>query len=333
MTGPADLWDMADLLTPMAVRTAATLRLADHMAQGARTAPELARACGADTDALGRLLAHLVRVGVVDRDAQGRHRTRGEGERLRSDHPDSLRAELDLEEHLPRAELALTELVHSVRTGGAAFPERFGRGFWEVLADDPERAQVYDRRMGTDVAKDAEAIAAAYDWGALGGVADVGGGDGTLLAALLRAHPGLRGAVVDRPDTARRARSLLREAGFGDRAGAVAADFFSPLPRGYGGYLLSAVVHDWDRASAVEILRRCAEAAAPQGRVLVAENTGADGESPDTALDLRMLAFFGGKDRGVGELRELGEEAGLRTVGVHPAGRISVVEMAPAGRV
>ncbi|MFW5418045.1 methyltransferase [Nocardiopsis sp. CNT-189] len=324
-----DLGRLSDLITPMAVRTAATLRLGDRMAEGHRTPAELAEAAGADPDALARVLEHLVQVGLAERDGRGRYDLVGEGGRLRSDHPRSVRAVLSAEHPIARADLAFVHLPHSVRSGAASFPEQYGRGFWEDLAADPERSAVFDAQMSSDVSSVAPEIAAACDWGRLGSLADVGGGDGTLLIELLRAHPGLRGAVVDLAPAAERARARLAAAGLADRATGLAGDFFEELPVGYGGYLLCAVVHDWDRPSAVAILRRCAEAAGPSGRVFIAEHTGEDGESPDTWMNLRMLVYFGGKDRGVGELVELADEAGLDLVAAHPAGVMAVVELRP----
>ncbi|MEU6889832.1 methyltransferase [Streptomyces viridosporus] len=137
----------------------------------------------------------------------------------------------------------------------------------------------------------------------------------------------MRGTVVDLPDTAATARTALADAGLADRGDAVAGDFFEPLPPGAGGYLLSSVIHDWGDDEARAILRRCAQAARPGGRVLVVERIGADGESPGTAMDLRMLAYYGGKERGVAELSVLAEQCGLAVAAVHPAGALSVLEL------
>ncbi|MGH3657271.1 MAG: methyltransferase family protein, partial [Micromonosporaceae bacterium] len=194
---PAGLWAMADLATPMAVRVAATLRIADHLVQGRRTAPELAEATGADADALDRVLRHLVTVGVLGRDEADRYLLTALGEALRDDHPAGLRAMLDLERAIGRADLSFVQLLHTVRTGAPAFPAQFGRPFWDDLAAHPARSASFDAQMGSDVAAWAPGIVAAYDWGSLGHLVDVGGGNGTLLATLLREHPGLRGTVLD----------------------------------------------------------------------------------------------------------------------------------------
>jgi hypothetical protein len=312
----------------MAIRVAATLRIADQIAAGRRTTAELADAAGADVGALDRVLRRLVEAGVLTRSDSGEYGLTPLGEELRDDHPDGDRDRLDIEGAVGRAEMSLVQLLHSVRTGEAAYPVQFGRSFWDDLSADPSLAASYAEQMGADVGADAPSIVAAYDWGSLRHVVDVGGGNGALLVALLSAFPDLRGTVVDLPATAGVARTELSDAGLTDRADVVAGSFFDPLPAGASGYLLSAIVHDWNDEAASAILRRCAEAAGPDGRVLVVEKIGADGETLRTGMDLRVLAYMGGKERTVAELTALGAEAGLQVIATHPAGTLSIVELA-----
>jgi len=322
----AGLWAMADLATPMAVRVAATLRIADHLTRGRRTAPELAEAVGADADALDRVLRHLVSAGVLRRDESDRYLLTAPGEALRDDHPAGMRAMLDVESAIGRADLSFVQLLHTVRTGEPAFPAQFGRSFWDDLAADPARSASFDAQMAADVAAWAPDIVSAYDWGSLGHLVDVGGGNGALLAALLREHADLRGTVLDLPGAAEAARKVLTAAGLADRSDAIASSFFDPLPPGAGGYLLCAVLHDWDDGAARAILRRCAEAASADGRVFVVEKLVTDADAR-TEMDLRVLAYFGGRERGVAELATLAAAAGLRVAAMHPAGATPVVEL------
>lgn len=324
----AGLWQMADLVTPMALRVAATLRVADHIAAARRTSAELAEAEHVDADALERVLRHLVVVGVLMRDGEDRYSLTASGEALRDDHPSGARALLDAEGAIGRADLSFFQLLHSVRTGEAAFPVQFGRSFWDDLSADPARSASYAAQMGSDVAAWAPSIVAAYDWGSLEHVVDAGGGDGSLLIALLREYPALRGTVLDLREPVEAARSALAAAGLADRCDAVSGSFFDPLPTGADGYLLSAILHDWNDHAARAILRRCAEAAGSDGAVLVVEKIGPDGETVRTAMDLRMLAYFAGRERGVAEIAALAADAGLRVTAVHPAGDLSIVELA-----
>ncbi|MFC6883243.1 methyltransferase [Actinomadura yumaensis] len=330
MTGhDTGLWGMADVMTPMAIRVAATLGVADRIAAGTRTAPELAKETGAHAEALDRVMRHLAAVGVLVRDASGRYEVSEKGGPLRSDHPGSIRPFLDIDGAMGRGDVAFANLLHSVRTGEAAFTAQFGVSFWDDLAADPERRASFNTQMGYDAMGRAHAVSQAFDWGSLGRLVDVGGGNGTVLAALLKAHEGLKGTVLDLPDTVAEARETIAAQGLADRCDVVAGSFFDPLPEGADGYLLSAVLHDWDDEASRSILRRCAEAAGG-GRVFVAERIGPDGEL-HTETDLRMLAYLGGgRERGVAELAGLAADAGLRVAAVHPAPPLSVVELAAA---
>ena len=323
----AGLWAMADLATPLAVRVAATLRIADHIAQGLQTDRELAEAVNADADALDRVLRHLTTVGVLIRNGSGGYALTARGDALRDDHPHRMRARLDIGGAVGRADLSFVQLLHTVRTGRPAYPAQFGHSFWEDVASDAALSASFDALMGCDVAAEAPAIVSAYDWGSLGHVVDVGGGNGSLLIALMKAYPILSGTVVDLPGAVEAAREALAPAGFAYRSDVVAGSFFDPLPPGAGGYLLSAIVHNWDDEAARTILRRCAEAAGANGAVFVVERIGVDGESPSTEMDLRMLAYFGGRERGLAELTALAADSGLKVAAVHAAEANSIVEL------
>jgi 2,7-dihydroxy-5-methyl-1-naphthoate 7-O-methyltransferase len=318
-----ELYAAADLLTPMAIRVAATLRLADHIAAGTRTAGALAEAVGAAPDALERLLHHLIGAGVLTGDLA----LTALGDQLRDDHPDGLRTWLDMDGALGRADLSFVELLHTVRTGEPTYPARFGRPFWEDMAADPARQASFDALMGGRLTADLPGVAAGYPWAALGHVVDVGGGDGSLLIALLRAHDTLRGTVVDLPATASRARAAFTAAGLAGRATAEAGSFFDALPAGAGGYVLSGILHDWDDDAATRILRRCAEAAGDTGRVLLVDHFRGAGVYADS--DLRMLCYVGGRERSLDQVGALAAAAGLHVGPARPGGSRSIVELLP----
>jgi hypothetical protein len=314
------IWAAADLITPMAVRVAATLRLADHIAAGRRTTEELAAAVDADPDALGRVMNHLVSAGLLTRAGTDTYGLTAVGEQLRGE---EIRPWLDLDGAIGHAELSFVQLLHTVRTGEAAFPRLYGRTFWDDLAADPGRAKSFDDLMGSRLGSDAEPIAAAYPWGELGHLVDVGGGNGALLIAILRAHGELRGTVLDRPGPVAAAERAIAAAGLEDRADARAGSFFDPLPAGAGGYLLSGVIHDWDDEPAARILRRCAEAAGETGKVLVVE----DNLAGNTEGDLRMLCYVRGRDRNLAQLGPLAASVGLEIGDVTPAGSRAIIEL------
>jgi precorrin-6B methylase 2/predicted transcriptional regulator len=324
-----ELWAIADLATPMAVRVAATLRIADLVSQGLTAASQLAEATETDQDTLERVLRHLTSAGVLARNDAGRYSLTEMGELLLDDHPAGMRRRLDIEGAIGRADLSFFQLLHSVRTGEDAYSAQFGRKFWEDLSLDDKLSRSFDALMGSDVDAEAPAIVAAYEWGSLEHVVDVGGGNGSLLIALLTAFPTLRGTVVDLPGASEAARQKLARAGLAQRADVVAGSFFDPLPHGAAGYLLSAVIHNWSDDAAREILRRCARAAEGGGAVFVVERPTAEETSSSTARDLRMLAYFGGRERSLAEIAALATESGLEVVAVHPAPPNAIVELAP----
>ncbi|MGH3503281.1 MAG: methyltransferase [Nocardioidaceae bacterium] len=311
------LGPVMDLVTPMALRVAATLRIADQIGAGTVGADELAERSGTDADALARLLRHLVAHGVFVEPEPGRFAAGRPARFLKSDHPAGMHAWLDLDGFGGRMDLAFTGLLHTVRTGEPAWETVFGKPFWQYLADEPRIAAAFDATMaaGSEYVADA---AAGYGWTNATHVMDVGGGTGALLAEVLRSNTGLRGTLVDLPDTVRRGSEYLAERGLDDRCELAGQSFFDPLPAGGDVYVLSGVVHDWPDDEAVAILRRCAEAAGDRGRVVVIEAHGAAGDDPATfaEMNLRMLVLAGGRERELDDYRALAGAAGLRVTDV-----------------
>jgi hypothetical protein len=306
---------VTDLMTPMAVRVAATLRLADLIAAGAEHVEELAQQSATDPDALGRLLRHLACHGVFSEPSPGRFAINETAELLRSDHPSGVRTWFDLDEFGGRMDLAFTELMHTIRTGAPAWETAFGAPFWEYLAANPAIAASFDATMAGSLRT---AAATGYDWSAVRHVVDVGGGTGTLLAEVLHANAGIRGTLVDLPDTVARGRGFLAERGLDGRCEFVGQSFFDPLPGGHEVYVLSAVLHDWDDEPATAILRRCAQAAGETGRVLIVESHGTAGDDPRmfAEMDLRMLVLSGGRERSIEDYQALAAAAALTTADV-----------------
>jgi hypothetical protein len=318
----ASAWNMLapvmDLVTPMAVRVAASLKLADLMAGGAVPVEELARRSGTHADALGRLLRHLVCRGVFAEPEPGRFAVNELAALLASDHPAGMRAALDLGGFGGQMDLAFTGLLHTVRTGRPAWETVFGAPFWPYLAENPEMSASFDAQMagGSDHVVHA---GRGYDWSGVRHMVDVGGGAGTLIAEVLRANPEMRATLVDLPDTVDRGRQYLAERGLAERCAFAGQSFFDPLPGGGDAYVLGRVVHDWDDDDAVVILRRCAEAAGRHGRVLVIETNGGPRDNPAAfaEMNLRMLVLSGGRERTVEDYTALAAKAGLDVADVH----------------
>ncbi len=293
---------MSSLVTPMALRVAVTLGLPGRLTEPRDPGP-LATELGVSPLALDLLLGHLVTLGVLERAGSG-YRTTPFGAHLRTDADNGLANLLDTGTAAGRADLAFVDLLHSVRTGEPAYPLRYGQDFWSDLDDHPHLRAAFDGQMAFRIREQLPQVVAGFDWARFATVVDVGGGPGRQLAAILAAHPQVRGHLVDLDVTA----ALEELAPLGGRARASAGSFFDPLPPG-DAYLLFDVLHDWDDEHAERVLRRCVEAMPDNGRVLVVEAVG--GLRAGTEMDLVMLVHFGGRERRLDELERVAVASGL----------------------
>jgi SAM-dependent methyltransferase len=308
-----------------AVYLAAELGIADLLAEGPRTAAALAEATQTNEAALYRVLRLLAALGVLTEHGPRSFGLTVLGDRLRSDVPVSMRNWAMLADTIGFG--AYEPILDAVRTGRTGAEIAYGMRGMERLRGDAPRAARFDAAMSERTAAFAPSVADAYDFSGMHVIADIGGGQGTLLAAILRRHEHLRGILFDVADVARRAASALRAAGVADRCEIAAGDFFDGVPEGADGYILANVLHDWDDHRAGQILRACRHAMRPGGRVLIAERLIPDdppGAVPVLLSDLNMLLLTGGLERTNAEYGTLLAAAGLRT------GRIQTVT-APYG--
>jgi hypothetical protein len=311
-----------------AIHAAAVLGIADLLATGARGAAELAVATGTDAGALYRLLRALAAAGVF-REGPDRYFTLAPmGECLRSNAADPV-APWAMLAGQPYVQRAWEGLLHSLRTGETAFRHVHGMDVWDYRTRHPEQGAVFDRAMSGISRRVAEAVVETCDFGRFCRVVDVGGGEGVLLAHILGAHPAMGGVLFDLPHVVVGAAPVLNGAGVGERCEVVAGDFFQGVPEGGDGYVLKGVLHDWDDAAAVAILRACHRAITPGGAVMIIERLVAPpNEGADTKFsDLNMLVVPGGRERTQDEFEALLAAAGFRLSQVIATGtRMSLLQ-------
>ncbi len=309
-----------------AIHVAAVLGIPDVLAAGARRSDALAEEVGADPDALYRLLRTLAAIGVLEEDGERAFALTPLGEPLRTDVPGSLHGWALL---VGRAEhwRSWGNLEHSIRTGENSFRALYGTDIWEWRAARPEESAIFDGAMRSLTTLSNRALLDAYDFGRFGTIVDVGGGNGTLLAAILGAHTDARGVLFDQPHVITGAATVLEAVA--DRVDIVAGSFFESVPEGGDAYILKSIVHDWEDEQAIEILRVCRGAMSPAATLLVIErilappNEDADGKFSD----LNMLVMPGGRERTEGEYAALFEKAGIRLARtVETAGGFAVIE-------
>lgn len=319
--GPADLSTLTDLATPWCVHVAVTLRVAEHIAAGTTGIADLATATGCDREALHNVLGQLASKGVFVEPARGHFALNEAAEQLLDP---AVRIGLDLEGIGGRLAGAWATLPTYVRTGAPGYAEAFGLPFWDDLDAHPHLAASFDELIGPTGHGTPGTFEIAGGWSAVGHVVDVGGGTGAMLAELLRAHEHLHGTLVDLPRTVARSSGILADVA--GRVTRVGQSFFDPLPSGADLYLLRGVLNDWPDGEATAILRRCAEAAAPNGRVVVLKGVGPDDDRRGLSIEMVLL---GGRHRTVSELRELAAAAGLEITGAGRQRTRFVVECRP----
>jgi hypothetical protein len=309
----------------------AKLGVADLLASGPRPVAELADATATNADALKRVLRALTSVGVFASDGQERYGLTPLGECLRSDARQSIRNRLIM--HGTTHWQNWGELEHSLRTGLPAFERAFGKPLFDYLASDPDASLRFDQSMAYRGAIDATAVVAAYDFSDATTVVDVGGGNGTLLAAVLAAAPSARGVLFDLPHVVAGSGSVLLRAGLSERVRVEGGSFFDAVPRGGDVYLLQKVLHDWDDERSIRILANCRTAMEPSARLLVLETLVPPGDAPHFSklIDVHMLVETGGRERTGEEFDRLLAGAGLRLQRTLPTASetVSVLEACP----
>jgi len=313
-----------------AIHVVSTLRVADHLNHGARSAGELAALTKSHPDSLYRLLRALAAVGVF-REEDGRKFTLTPmGNCLRTDSATPIGAWAEVVGS-PYYWQAWGHLLHSVKTGENAFQNLNGKNVWQFRAEHPEEGATFDRAMTQLSRGSADAVIRAYDFSPFRHVVDVGGGQGLMLAAILRAHPHMRGTLFDQSNVVARARAVLAERGVIDRCNIVDGSFFETVPEGADAYLMRVVIHDWEDDEAIAILKVCRRAMPEAAKLLLIERLVAPpNEMPATKFgDLNMLVSPGGRERTREEFSDLFARSGFESTQVFPAGIHNVIEAQP----
>ncbi|MGE0541351.1 MAG: methyltransferase [Dehalococcoidia bacterium] len=296
------------------VSTAALLELDLHLRHGPRTAADLAQVTETDPETLGRFLRAVAAVGVIIEHEDGRFSLTPLGKHLRFARIGMLGED---------AHRAWNELPYTLRTSRPAWDHIFGTPFYDHLAERPVVEANFNEWLAVTAGPWLSLSVAACDLTSAGTVVDVGGGDGTFLAALLNANPQLHGTVIDLPDTVGRAFATFERAGVADRSTVVAGSFFDAIPVGGDVYTVCRVLFNWDDDHAIKILSNIRRAMSNGARLLVIEvplpPLGHAQRLMGTINDLNLLLLMGGRYRSIEELRALLQKAGFELTSATPA--------------
>jgi hypothetical protein len=311
------------------IYVAVKLKLADHLKAGARTAGELAAATGVRAPALYRVLRSLASVGVFAETKDQRFKLTPLAATLRSDVPSSLYSFALMTTEKYNWD-ACEQLLHGIKTDEAVFTKVHGMPFFEYLEKHPEDLKVFGESMTSLSGTENPAVAAAYDFSTIRTLVDVGGGHGSLLAAILKTTPKLSGVLFDQPSViaaAQKDRHVTAK-GIANRCALASGDFFESVPKGGDAYIMKYILVDWDDRRCVKLLANCRTAMNENGRVLIVDHVIAPGNDPDRGklVDVQML-IIGGRTRTRKEFAQLFADADLKLKRVVPTKcPLSIVE-------
>lgn len=293
---------ITNFLTFQACRVAVELEIAEQLSNGPLSLDDLATRTHAHAPSLFRLLRWLESVGVFKQVLPRVFANTPDSEFLRKGTPGSIWASCRAFYACGFSQ-AFDGLSDGVRTGRVAFELIHGCTLWEYLDRDPERAALFHQMITTHPAS---AVTAAWDWSQFPLIADIGGGVGSQLIDILKAHPGCRGILFDRPE-------VLARATPHDRMECISGNFFENVPTGADAHILRYVIHDWPDPEAAAILRTIRASAKPNSRVILIERVIPETSAFDYGKlsDLYMLTYMGGQERTAAEYRQLLENAGF----------------------
>jgi len=312
-----------------AIAAGARLDIPDLLKDGPKRSDELAQRTGTQPTSLYRLLRTLSAAGILSENPGRQFSLTPLGELLRSNVPGSLHA---MASHISTRGFwqRWGDLLERVRMG----PIAAETVFVDRWQEDPEAAAIFNKWMTESSTRRAAAVLEGYDFAAIGTLVDVGGGQGQLLASILKVYPAMHGILFDLPHVIVGAEALLAAAGVADRCVRIGGSFFQSVPGGGDAYLLSVVIHDWDDERATSILKNCRAVMEKSSRLLLIERVVPTNSTPplETLLaDLNMLIGPGGMERTESEFASVLSAAGFRLtriVALEPP--FNVVEGVPA---
>jgi hypothetical protein len=314
---------------------AAKLGIADFLKEEPRTSKQLAHSTGTHAPSLYRVLRALASIGVLFGDDEKGFTLTPLGNTLRSDTPGSLGAwaTLVLGDEIYRA---WGDLMHSVETGESAFRHAFGFNRYDYVAGHLEHAKIFNQAMANLTEFYNTTVRDCYSFSGIGKVVDVGGGDGSLVIALLQANSGMQGIVFDLLQVAERAKHRISAAALENRCEVISGDHFVSVPSGGDIYILSRCVNSFDNDHAIHLLKNCRAVMSKKAKLLVIERLlGSRTEGSVVAQspfmsDLHMMVLHTGRERTEAEHRGILEAASFRVMRVVPTrSEMSIIECVP----
>jgi hypothetical protein len=310
------------------IRIAAELNIAGILKDQPRTISELASLTGSNPEYLFRIMRALTGNGIFKLKKDGRYVNSSMSKAL-IDGKGSLR--YMIMQHLGNFNWGtFNELIHAVRTGNDAVTKVYGKGIYDYLSEHPDESELFTRSMSNLSELSIEPILSAYDFSKYGILADIGGGEGLLLSAIIHEYPGLKGILFDRKESITKAESIFIKFGVKEKIKTIPGDFFESAPDGADVYLLKNILHNWSDEDCVRILNIIKKILPDKGKILIMEMVINEDNKPSFSklIDIQMMVFMkGGKERTRSEYETILTNAGFRINKIIPTiAPISIIE-------
>lgn len=294
------------------IYNAAKLNIADLLADGPKSAEQVAKSTGSNAPALYRLLRALASIGIFEENEKGEFGNTPLSKTLMSDVPGSMKAmaQAQLGDHYK----AWGDLKYSLKTGGTAFDHAEGMTIWEYYEKHPDDGLNFMKAMTGLTGAIIAGVVPAYDFSQFKTIVDIGGGNGAFLIAVLDAAPQARGIVFDQEYVVKETQKELIMKNYAARCNVEAGSFFDHVPADADAYLMKLVLHDWNDMQAMTILTSCSNAMRKDSKLLIVEALIPEGNTlhPGKLMDINMMTITGGKERTEKEFCELFSYAGLK---------------------
>jgi ubiquinone/menaquinone biosynthesis C-methylase UbiE len=313
------------------VYVAAKLAIADLLWDNPKDAHTLSTSTKIAPEILYRLMRGLAWCGLVEHLSDDRFSLTPVGECLYTESPNSL-----YENALSMGEIdwpVWSTLFNVIQTGKPGFERAFGMEIFDYFAQNEEVGSRFDRLMGKVSEAVSTSITNNYDFSSVKSFVDIGGGNGTLAAAILQANPHLRGIIFDLPDVIERTNQRLQALDIANQCETIGGDFFKSVPPGVDAYIMKWILHDWPDDHCIEILKNCHAVMEKDARLLVVDMVMPEQASPSTQAvmyDLHMLAMVDGIERTETEFYKLFSKAGFNlNLVIHTESGMSIIEGVP----
>jgi hypothetical protein len=315
--------------TSAGIYVVAKLGIADLIDDEPKTCEFLSVATSTSEQALYRVLRAVASAGIFTEVGERAFGHTPMSETLRADHPHSVR-DLTIWINEPEHWKVYSELMHSVKTGEPAWDKYHGEPVFPYLfKTNPELGEIFNRAMTSYSHQAIAPLLEAYDFSQAKIVADIAGGFGHLLGAVLKANPEANGVLLDLPEVLEGAPEMLESYGVTDRVELVSGDFTAEIPVKADVYMLKHIIHDWYDDKDEVILRNIRENMGDDSKILIIETVVPEGNEPHFSkiIDLEMLAAPGGKERTAKEYESLLDKSGLKLTRIIPTkGLLSIIE-------